>query len=52
MSVRTDLPVVCFLDDARVGEGPLAGVLPQILAAARADGPQPVIFDLATGRVV
>jgi len=52
MSVRADLPVVCFLGDARLGEGPLAEVLPQILAPARADGPQPVVFGLADGRVV
>lgn len=52
MSVRADLPVACFLGDARLGQGPLAEVLPQILAAARADEPQPVIFNLADGRVV
>ena len=52
MSVRADLPVVCFLGDARLAEGPLAEVLPQIIAAARADGPPPVVFDLADGRVV
>ncbi len=52
MSVRADLPVVCFLGDARLGKGPLAEVLPRILAAARADGPPPVVFDLADGRVV
>lgn len=52
MSVRADLPVVCFLGDARLAEGALAGVLPQVLAAARANGPPPVVFDLATGRVV
>jgi len=52
MSVRADLAVVCFLGDARLGEGPLSEVLPQVLAAARADGPQPVVFDLADGRVV
>lgn len=52
MSVRADLPVACFLGDARLGQGPLAEVLPQILAAARADEPQPVIFNLADGRAV
>ncbi len=52
MSVRTDLPVVCFLGDARLAEGPLAEVLPQILAATPAYGPQPAVFDLATGQVV
>ena len=52
MSVRADLPVVCFLGDARLGEGPLAEVLPQVVAGARADGPPPVVFDLADGRVV
>lgn len=52
MSVRADLPVACFLGDARLKQGPLAEVLPQILAAARADEAQPVIFNLADGRVV
>ena len=52
MPVRADLPVVCFLGETRLGEGPLAEVLPRIRAAAGEDGAQPMVFDLATGRVV
>ncbi len=52
MSARADLPVVCFLGDARVAEGPLAAVLPLIREARRKAGREPLTFDRATGKVV
>ncbi len=51
MSVRADLPVVCFRGDVRLADGPLAEALPSI-HAAQGEGAQPVVFDRATGKVV
>lgn len=51
MSVRADLPVVCFRGDVRLADGPLAEALPRI-HAAQGNGDQPVLFDRSTGKVV
>ena len=52
MSARADLPVVCFHGDTRVAEGPLDAAMPRVREAILKGRAPPVVFDLATGKVV
>ena len=52
MTVPADLPVVCFLGERRLAEGPLHEVLPLIRDASREAGAAPLTFDRSTGKVV
>lgn len=51
MSASIDLPVVVFSSDRLIARGALGAVLADIQAAAGAEA-APLVFDLATGRVV
>ncbi len=51
MSMSSDLPVVAFVGAERIARAPLHKALPVVHAAAAA-GEGPLVFNLATGRVV